>query len=51
MAWSVTRDLETSVEVWEISTESVAKVWSVHLVTDVLDVHTIHSHVLMTTSV
>ena len=51
MAWSVTRDLETSVEVWEISTGSVVKVWSVHHVTDVLDVHTTHSHVLMTMSV
>ena len=51
MARSVTRDLETSVEVWEISMGFVEKVLCVHLVTDVLDVHTTHSHVLMTMSV
>ena len=51
MARSVTRDLATSVEVWEISTGSVEMVLCAPRATGVLDVPTTHSDVLTTTSV
>ena len=51
VARSVTRDLATSVEVWEISTGSVEMVLCAPRATGVLDVPTTHSDVLTTTSV